>query len=801
MTILRDDLNSDVAMAMEIRIRGLVQGVGFRPTVWRVATGLGFAGEVCNDAEGVLIRLAGDADMAERLVSHLKAECPPLARIESVAMWPAVLRKGVEGFHIAASGGGEMKTQVAPDAATCPACLAEIRDPFARRFRYPFTNCTHCGPRLSMICDAPYDRPHTTMGEFAMCEACRGEYEDPADRRFHAEPIACHSCGPHAMLERAGAGAIEFSAFSMLDDVDAVAGMLLGGYIVAIKGLAGFHLACDATNASAVARLRAGKHRYSKPFALMARDLDVIAVYAEASAAESAALLSPAAPIVLLDRRRDIALPEDLAPGISTLGFMLPYTPLHHLIFRRIDRPIVMTSGNLSDEPQIIDDATARAELGGIADFLLTHDRRIAVRLDDSVVRFVGGSMRMLRRARGYAPAPISLPLGLCAAPPILALGAELKSTFCLVRAGEAVVSQHMGDLEDARTLQDFEHTLGLLRQLYDHRAVAIAVDCHPDYLSTKLGHQIARDESLPLIHVQHHHAHIASAMIENGVEPGSGPVLGIALDGLGFGDDGTLWGGEFLLADYAAYRRVGTFKPVALPGGTQAMREPWRNTLAHILSGMGWSAFAMNFAETELYEFLRAKPVDTLAAMIAQGVNAPKASSCGRLFDAVAAAIGICRDGASHEGEAAIRLEALVDAEAMAAVTDDLAYPFGIPNLKESGLPYIEPAAMWQALLGDLYENAAPSAMAARFHKGLAKAIAAMAAKVTLDGEIRMTKRVALSGGVFQNRWLTEAIVPRLEAEGFEVLLQAKLPSNDGGVSLGQAAVAAARLATHKSG
>ncbi|MHB8883801.1 MAG: carbamoyltransferase HypF [Methylovirgula sp.] len=783
-------------MATEIRIRGLVQGVGFRPTVWRVATGLGFAGDVCNDSEGVLIRLAGDARMAERLVSHLKAECPPLARIDSVDMRPATLPDGFDGFHIAASGLGEMKTQVAPDAATCPACLAEIRDPFARRFRYPFTNCTHCGPRLSMICDAPYDRAQTTMAEFAMCDACRGEYEDPADRRFHAEPIACHHCGPRVLLERAGAGVVEFSSFSMLDDVDAVAGMLLNGYIVAIKGLGGFHLACDATNASAVARLRAGKQRYSKPFALMARDLEAIGRYAKISMAESAALTSPAAPIVLLDRRCDVALPEDIAPGITTLGFMLPYTPLHHLIFRRIDRPIVMTSGNLSDEPQIIDEATARVDLGGIADFLLTHDRRIAVRLDDSVVRFAGGTMRMLRRGRGYAPAPLSLPIGLAGAPPILALGAELKSTFCLSRDGEAIVSQHMGDLEDARTLQDFEQTLGLLRQLYDHRAAAVVVDCHQDYLSTKLGHQIARDEGLPLIHVQHHHAHIASAMAENGVEPGSGPVLGIALDGLGLGGDGTLWGGEFLLADYAAYRRVGTFKPVALPGGAQAMREPWRNTLAHILSEMGWSAFVMNFEKTELYAFLREKPVDTIAAMIHQGINAPEASSCGRLFDAVAAAIGICRDSVYHEGEAAIRLEALVDAEAMAAVDDDLAYPFAIPNLKDCGLPYIEPAAMWQALLGDLYENAAPSLMAARVHKGLAKAIAAMAAKVTLDGEVRITKRVALSGGVFQNRILTEEVQRRLEAEGFEVLLQAKVPSNDGGISLGQAAVAAAQLA-----
>ncbi|MGO9132799.1 MAG: carbamoyltransferase HypF [Methylovirgula sp.] len=781
-------------IATEIRIRGLVQGVGFRPTVWRLATELGLAGDVSNDGEGVLIRLAGDAGAADRLISNIKSECPPLARIDSIDMRPAVLAEIGEGFRIAESRVGAMQTQIAPDAATCPACLAEVRDPFARRFRYPFTNCTHCGPRLSMICDAPYDRANTTMADFAMCPACRAEYEEPRDRRFHAEPIACHACGPKVRLEKLGAGAVEFSAFSMLDDADAAAGLLLDGFIVAIKGLGGFHLACDATNAEAVARLRARKRRYAKPFALMARDLDVIRPYVVLNDEEEAALKSAAAPIVLLDRRSDAALPEAVAPGVATFGFMLPYTPLHHLIFRRLDRPIIMTSGNVSDEPQIIDDAEARAELAVIADFMLSHDRRIAVRMDDSVVRVSGGSLRLLRRARGFVPAPIALPEALRGAAPVLAMGGELKSTFCLTRHGEAIVSQHMGDLEDARTLQDFEHTLSLLRALYDHHASVIAVDLHPDYLSSKLGRQIARDEGLPVIAVQHHHAHIASVLAENGVASESGPVLGIALDGLGFGDDGAIWGGEFLLADYAGYRRVGTFKPVAMPGGAQAMREPWRNTLAHILAEMGWPAFDMNFGDTALGEFLRAKPVDTLAAMIKAGVNAPQASSCGRLFDAVAAAIGICRDSVHHEGEAAIKLEALVDRATMAAVDEDLAYPFGIPNLKSLGIPYIEPVAMWQALLGDIYENTPAPITAARFHKGLAKAIVAMACKVTRDGDTQITRRVALSGGVIQNRLLTEELQRRLEAEGFDVLLNAKVPANDGGLSLGQAAIAAAR-------
>jgi hydrogenase maturation protein HypF len=782
--------------AMEIRVRGLVQGVGFRPTVFRLATGMGLCGEVLNDSDGVLIRVMADQTTAERLVEALKAECPPLARIDSVDLRAAEALADSKGFRIAESARGAMHTEVAPDSATCPACLAEIRDPFARRFRYPFTNCTHCGPRLTIICDAPYDRGRTTMAGFAMCADCRAEYEDPADRRFHAQPIACHRCGPKVTLEKSGAGAVEFSAFSMLDDVDAAAGLLLKGFIGAIKGLGGYHLACDATNEEAVTRLRDRKRRYSKAFALMARDLEVIRSFAKVGPAEEQALTSPAAPIVLLEARPDGRLPEAVAPGLSTLGFMLPYTPLHHLMFRRLDRPIVLTSGNLSDEPQVTNDAEARARLSGIADFFLVHDRAIAVRVDDSVLRVIGNKPRLVRRARGFAPGPIPLPLGLRECPEILAMGGELKSTFCLFKDGHAILSPHIGDLEEASTLADYERMLKLFSNLFDHKPHAVATDHHGDYFSTRLGQEIAREKNVRLVEVQHHHAHIASCLAENGVTFGDGPVLGIALDGLGLGDDGAIWGGEFLLCDYGAYRRVGTFKPVALPGGTKAMREPWRNTLAHILAEIGWASFAMNFRETALYDDLNAKPVETIGAMIRQGVNAPLASSCGRLFDAVAAAIGLCREEVFHEGEAAMRLEALVDAETLAAVDEDLAYPFAIPNLKGSGLPYIEPMAMWQALFGDLFENTVPKIIAARFHKGLARAIVAMANKVTRNGDARITRRVALSGGVFQNRWLSEEVSCRLEAEGFEVISQAKVPANDGGLSLGQAAVAAARLA-----
>jgi hydrogenase maturation protein HypF len=784
------------ASAIEIRIRGLVQGVGFRPTVWRVATRLGLAGEVCNDADGVLIRISGEAALAEQLIADVKAECPPLARIDSVEVNETSSFAASDPFRIAESETGPMRTEVAPDAATCPACLAETRDPFTRRFRYPFTNCTHCGPRLSIICDAPYDRARTTMAGFDLCEACRAEYETPSDRRFHAQPISCHICGPRVKLEKFGGGAVEFSAFSMLDDVDAVAGMLLKGHIVAIKGIGGYHLACDATNAEAVTRLRQRKERYTKAFALMARDLDVIRRYAKMNLAEETALTSTAAPIVLLDVEPASALPEAVAPGLTSLGFMLPSTPLQHLMFKRLDRPIVMTSGNRSDAPQIIDDELARTELSGIADFLLTHDRGIAVRLDDSVLRVSDETPRLIRRARGFAPAAIALPGSLCASPPLLAMGGELKNTFCLVKDGQAILSPHIGDLEDAERLHEFEHNLRLFQDLYEHSAQAIAVDLHPEYLSTKCGRRIAQEKNLPIIGIQHHHAHIASAMAENGLEPGEGLVLGIALDGLGLGDDGALWGGEFLLCDYRSYRRVGTFKPVALPGGARAMREPWRNTLAHILAEMGWPAFNMNFAGIPLHDFLRSKPVDMIKTMIKDGLNSPTASSCGRLFDAVAGAIGICRDEIFHEGEAAMRLEALVDAKTMAGVDEELAYPFGVPRLKASGLPYIEPLAMWQALLGDLYENTPAPVMAARFHKGLAKVIVYLVSKAVVADETRLTNRIVLSGGVMQNRWLTDELVRRFRAEDFEVFLQAKVPSNDGGLSLGQAAIAAALIA-----
>lgn len=784
-----------VAGSTEIRVRGLVQGVGFRPAVWRIAREYGLKGEVLNDSAGVLIRVLGPEAVIERFVERIQAEAPPLARIDGVDSTSLPVNDAFGEFRIVRSGRGEMRTQVAPDAAACPACLAEVFSPFERRFRYPFTNCTHCGPRFSIMDRPPYDRADTTMAAFGLCGACRMEYEDPRDRRFHAQPIACHTCGPKVSLERMDGQPIFVDRYTMLDAVDAVASLVRRGDIVAIKGLGGYHLACDATNASAVERLRLRKRRYGKAFAMMARDLDVIGRYCKVDEPAAALLQNTAAPIVLLPASEGERLPDAVAPGLDRFGFMLPYTPLHHLALRRLDRPVVMTSGNLGDEPQCIDDDDANGRLRGIADFILRHDRRIANRVDDSVVRVVAGRTRIVRRARGYAPAPIPLPEGFEKAPRLAAMGADLKSTFCLLKEGEAILSQHQGDLKNERTFTDYLKNFGFYSRIYEQAPQAVAVDLHPGYLSAKHGRALAGEGGLPLIPIQHHHAHVASCMAENGVPLDTGPVLGVALDGLGFGDDGALWGGEFLLADYRDYRRLGTFKPVAMLGGERAVREPWRNTYAHIVAEMGWPSFAMNFRELALYRYLAGKPIDVMAAMLVKGLNAPPANSCGRLFDAVAAAMGICADEASYEGEAAMRLEALIDEAALDGVGDDPAYPFGIPDLKGSGLPYIEPLMMWQALLGDMILDTPRPVMAARFHKGLARAVSAMVSKLVVRCGERFTGTVALSGGCFQNAVLYEEVHRRLEALGFRVIGHAEVPSNDGGLALGQAAVAAARL------
>jgi hydrogenase maturation protein HypF len=783
---------------MEIRVRGRVQGVGFRPTVWRYASELGLSGEVLNDPEGVLIRVAGSEEAVRTLIARLRERPPPLARIELIESRPVEGRFD-PGFRIAETAGGSSRTEVTPDARVCHECISEILDPQERRFRYPFANCTHCGPRLSIVERVPYDRDATTMATFVPCKECAAEYRNPTDRRFHAEAIACHACGPRVRLVRFDGRSISFASYSMLDDVDAACTLLQKGNVIALKGLGGYQLACDATQGSVVERLRQSKHRESKPFALMARDLDVARRYCNPDAEEIRQLTSAEGPIVLMRATGPEQLPEAVAPGLRTLGFMLPTTPLHVLLMRRMDRPAVMTSGNLSSEPQVTDDESARERLGRIAEYALVHDRRIANRIDDSVVRVLRGSTRVLRRARGYAPAPVQLPAGLESAPDLLALGGELKATFCLARGGQAVLSQHQGDLEEAGTFEDFRRNLRLYADLFDHTPRVLVADLHPEYLSSKLARDWARSHDLPLIEVQHHHAHFASCLAENGVALQARPVLGIVLDGLGWGEDGSFWGGEFLLGDYCGVERLATFKPVAMPGGVAAIREPWRNLYAHLLAESSWAELEMNFAELEVIRFLAARPRATLDGMIRTAENSPLASSCGRLFDAVAAALGICRERQLHEGDAACRLEAVVDERTLREESDALAYPFAFPNLRGRSIPYVEPLPMWRALLGDLILRTPAPVIAARFHKGLARALVAMTLTLARrdDADGARFDTVALSGGCFQNAVLFEEVVRRLEEQHFAVLTHSRLPPNDGGLALGQAAVAAARLVT----
>ncbi|HSO84831.1 carbamoyltransferase HypF [Thiocapsa sp.] len=800
--------------AESIRVRGLVQGVGFRPTVWRLARACGLRGDVRNDGEGVLIRVCGSVAGYDPGVSgflnRLLKECPPLARIDSIERRPIADPQALadltqqDDFVILESAATAVHTGIVADAVTCAACVAEIRDPADRRFRYPFTNCTHCGPRLSIVAGIPYDRARTSMSAFPMCPDCAAEYKDPADRRFHAQPNACPVCGPKVWLQDAAGCVLDPTALGAEDAIAAASRLLAEGRILAIKGIGGFHLACDATNPDAVAELRRRKRRYAKPLALMARDLDVIRGYCRVAARDAALLSGPAAPILLSDRvgsrgaerdgERPRPLAPDVAPGQTTLGVMLPYSPIHHLLLADWDRPLVMTSGNLSEEPQCIDNGDALGRLGQLADVLLLHDRAILNRVDDSVVRVMAGEPRLLRRARGFAPTPLPLPPGFEDAPPLLALGGELKNTFCLVRDGQAILSQHLGDLEDAKTAREFERTLALYLDLFQVVPEALAVDLHPDYRSSLIGRDRAARDGLPLIGVQHHHAHLASTLADNGWPLDAGPVLGILLDGLGYGSDGTLWGGEFLLGDYLDFKRVAHLKPVSMPGGTRAILEPWRNLYAHLESAGGWAAWRARFAGLEPIERLDAKPLAILNTLIARGLNAPLSSSTGRLFDAVAAALGVGGEVLTYEGQAAIALESLA-AVAMDRVGDG--YLFA-RSTAPTGEVVLDPAPLWDALLADLSRGRPPEEIAAAFHVGLATALVTLGLDLASRYGI---STVALSGGVFQNRLLLESVASGLEAAGLRVLLQRQVPANDGGISLGQAAVAAARVLSDSSG
>ena len=758
--------------ARSVRVTGLVQGVGFRPFVWQLANELGLGGHVLNDGAGVLIEVRGEGPVLARFLERLRQEAPVLARIDRVEVADLTFSGTGNAFRILTSRQGPVATGVVPDAATCPACLADIRNPDDRRYGYAFTNCTHCGPRLSILRHIPYDRAATSMATFAMCSACRQEYEDPADRRFHAQPTTCPDCGPRVWFEE------KDGHWAAGDPIALAAARLKDGAILAIKGLGGFQIAVDAQNEAAVGELRRRKHRPVKPLALMARDIDQVRLHARVGDDEAELLQSPAAPIVLL-RKRGASLADSIAGSFDRLGFMLANTPLHHLLMAELDGPVVLTSGNLSENPQETGNEAARQNLSGIVDGFLMHDRDIVNRLDDSVVRLDRAGPAILRRARGHAPTPIRLPAGFETAPRVLALGGELKSAFCLLNGRDAILSQHIGDLENAPTLADYKKTLRLYLDLFQFRPQIIAVDAHPQYLSTQHGEALARELCLPLVRVQHHHAHLASCLAEQQQEV-SGEVFGIILDGLGWGPDGTIWGGEILKGGYWGFERVGHFNPVRLPGGTAAIREPWRNLAAQLHAAFG-PGYREELSGTGLETLFAGRPARLLDQLMSKGVNAPLSSSAGRLFDAAAAALGLCPDRQSFEGEAAMRLEAL----ASNILASGEGYPVDVMQAEPVVLSF---SALWTALLRDLRAAVPAEIISARFHSGL---IDGLAEALTVPGA-KPADAVALSGGVFQNAILRGGLTERLEAEGLKVLNHVHVPANDGGLALGQAVIAA---------
>ncbi len=767
---------------VEIIVRGIVQGVGFRPFVWRLAQRFALRGSVGNVGDAVRIHAGGPPEALAAFIAALRAEAPVLARVEEISRQPAPLPEAGP-FVIAPSAAGAVSVGIVPDMATCPACRAEIADPAARRFGYAFTNCTDCGPRFSIVTGLPYDRPRTTMAAFKLCPACQAEYENPADRRFHAQPIACPDCGPHLTW-------VSLSEDSPVPVDDAAcialaADWLTAGRIVAIKGIGGFHIACDATSEPTVRELRRRKHRPTKPLALMVADLSAAQALCQVSPDEAKALTDPSAPIVLLRRRADDPLAPAVAPGQSRIGVMLAYAPLHHLLLAHLPGPLVMTSANRASAPQIFRDADARPGLEGIVDALLGHTRPIARRLEDAVVEVSAGRPRVLRRGRGQAPRPLDWPADFAAAPPVLALGGDLKSAACLSHGRKALLTHHLGDLDTPAVEEEFSATLADYAALFAHTPAAVAVDLHPGYRATAYGTAFAQAHGLALIGVQHHHAHIAATLAEAGWRRDAGPVVGIALDGLGLGDDGSLWGAEILICDYVASRRMARLKPIPLAGGDAASREPWRVLLAHLdaaLGPQGWSTVDLPPG------VFAAKPLATVRAMIAKGLNAPLASSAGRLFDAMAALLSLAPDALSFEGEAALALEACADAD----VEDGraAAYPFALSQAGD--LLELDPAPLWRAALADRAAGVAAPLCAARFHGGVAQAFAAAAARVAQAAGL---STVALSGGVFQNARLLAGVSARLREAGLEVLTPAQVPANDGGLAFGQAAVAAARL------
>jgi hydrogenase maturation protein HypF len=767
------------ATRAQLKIEGTVQGVGFRPFVFRVARELGLAGWIMNGAEGVLVEAEGTADAIDRLLDRLRTGCPPGANIERMTLrsMPAI---GDAAFTIQPSHeAGTKQLAMSPDLATCADCLVELIDPADRRFRYPWLSCAQCGPRMSMVTAVPYDRTNTTMSRFALCEDCRTEYDAPDNRRFHAESIACPACGPTVSLWGADGQVLAEGE----EALNRTCRIIRDGGIAAVKGVGGFHLWVDATSEEAVQLLRARKRRAHKPFAVMFPALETIRTHCALSSDEAERLLSPAAPVVILRRRDRTSLAEGIAPGNRTVGAMLPSAPVHHLLMRELGTPVVATSGNLSDEPIVTDEQEVVGRLAGIADAFLIHDRPIARPMDDSVVRMARSGPLILRRARGLVPRAIRLPESLArlVEGPVLAVGGHLKNTVALLDDDRVLLSQHLGDLSTLETERAARQAVDDLQWLLNVKPRAVACDLHPDYRSTRVAEELAEQWNVPLIRVQHHHAHVAACMVEQGA---TGKVLGVAWDGAGYGTDGSLWGGEFLAATYGDCRRVAHLHPFSLPGGEQAAREPRRASLA-----VRWETFGAPLGGVGVEQECAWKEQEQLlVAMLAKRSHSPITTSMGRLFDAVASMLDICQV-ATFEGQAAMALEQEAMKAWASVQTEDNAYSIALNSQGSGSQRWVADwRPMVERITADIKCGTERPLIAYRFHRALAELIGQMAEKVGL-------RQVVLTGGCFQNALLVDLARERLESSGFVALTHREVPANDGGLALGQAVIAAAQL------
>lgn len=763
---------------MQISANGLVQGVGFRPYIYNLAAKLSLSGFVQNDSSGVFIDVEGcDSSVDEFLDCLVKS--PPLHAIIEGLQYTTLPPKGYKSFIIEESATKENNaTMICADIATCPDCLKELFNPGDRRYRYPFINCTNCGPRFTIVNDTPYDRRNTTMSDFDMCHDCNCEYHNPKNRRFHAQPNACLVCGPQLRLLNNEGFTVQTQ-----DPISTVCTLLHDGKIVAVKGLGGYHIACDAMNRNAVSLLRKRKYREDKPFAVMMENIETVNNFCFVNAKEETLLLSIQRPIVLLRKKSDCAIPHDIAPDNLYLGVMLPYTPLHYLIIKESGLPLVMTSGNVSDEPIAYKNTEAFARLKCIADYFLVHNRDIFMRCDDSVVKVIEDKEMIIRRSRGYAPFPLRLQYAFTK--PVLACGAFLKNTFCLARGNHAFLSHHIGDLENTETLHSYETAIEHYKRLFSVEPEVIAYDLHPEHLSTK--YALAQKDDILKIGVQHHHAHIASCMTENDI---THKVIGVAFDGLGYGDDGNFWGGEFLVADISRYERAGHLDYVPMPGGEQAIKEPWRMAISYLYHMYGTDIHLLSLFDTQKFMKEKNDKLEILFKMLSRKINSPLTSSAGRLFDGVASLLDL-QHSVNYEGQAAIKLESIADERETGH------YPFGI-NANTGGRCNVPFIIQWQPvikhIMEDLQHKTANPIISTRFHNSIVEMVAQVCIMLR---DIVGLHDVVLSGGVFQNNFLLSRSINKLTSNGFKVYTHQKVPCNDGGISLGQAVIANERYKT----